>query len=447
MDAQTMELMLNYLSGFPKQLFFSLLIFFLPLRKKKNWVLYLPVPALLLAGLIGLGTLVIPHIPWSEVIGPVYFALHYCLVFAIYGIGLRLMTGASVKEIAYCLVCAYMAEHMLYCWINVGAYLLKNPPWWNGWYIQWIIGLMLYLPVYFGFARRICRDGHYPFSALRSLSLFVFAMAIMFFLSIVIRNMQLEWLHGIYTLLLCTILMTEEVNSAEQLRLQNEAGARERMEATYKAQYEMSKENIALINRKSHDLRRQVVALRTVGTPEEQADVIAEIEQAVDVYDRTFQTGSRALDTALMQAALKCSQNSIELSVIADGGLLSFIRSVDLYTMLSNILDNAIEANLRLADQEKRSIHLSVHERRGLVILQCENPYEGEIAMKDGMPLTVKADKANHGFGTSSIAAVAASYGGMLRIDPHDGMYILRIVFQPPNTNQDEKTTSQDKAV
>ena len=447
MDVQTMELMRNYLTGFPKQFFFSLLVFFLPLRKKEKWYLYLPVPLLLLAGLIELGMLLIPRIPWNEVIGPVYFSLHYCMVFVIYGISVRLMTGASVKEIGYCLVCAYMAEHMLYCWTNIGAYLLKNPPWWNEWYIQWIIGLVVYLSVYFGFSRRICRDGHYPFSALRSLSLFVFTMAVMFFLSILLQNMHLEWLHGIYTLLLCTILMMEEANSAEQLRLEEEARSRERMESAYKAQYEMSKENIALINRKSHDLRRQVAALRTVGTPEERADAIAEIEQAVDVYDRTFQTGNRALDTALMQAALKCSQNSIELSVIADGSLLRFIRSVDLYTMLSNILDNAVEANLRITDQEKRSIHLSVHERKGLVILQCENPYEGEITMKDGLPLTVKADKANHGFGTGSISAAAASYGGTLRINPRDGMYILRIIFQPPDANQDKKTTSQDKAV
>ena len=143
-----------------------------------------------------------------------------------------------------------------------------------------------------------------------------------------------------------------------------------------------------------------------------------------------------------MQEALKCSQNHIELTVVADGKLLSFIRSVDLYTMLSNILDNAVEANLRIEDPARRAIHLSVHEKKGLVILQCENPYEGRITMRDGLPETVKADKENHGIGTRSISATAAAYGGVVRIDPRDGMYVLRIIFQPPNTSQDEKTTT-----
>ena len=446
MDTQTASQMFTYLSGFPMQLFWPVLIFFLPLRKKEKWYLWLPVPVLLLAGSVGLGLLITLNHPFSVATGPLYFALHYCVVFCSYGLGLRLMTGASVKEIAYCLVCAYMAEHMHYCWGCVCAYLLGYPAWWDAWYIQWLLGIIIYPLIWLLFARRICRDGRYPFSVLHSFSLFAAVMAIMFFLSILLRNMELEWLHGVYTLLLCFVLMAGEVHTAGQLRLQAETESRERMEALLRAQYELSRENIDLINRKSHDLRREVAALRTVATPEEQADVIAEIEQAVDIYDRSYRTGCRALDTVLTQEALKCSQDGIHLSVVANGSLLRFIRSVDLYTMMSNVLDNAIEANLRIADPEKRSIHLAVHERRGLIIIQCENPYEGSVTMRDGLPVTIKADKASHGIGTRSVATIAEAYGGVLRIDPREGMYVLRIIFQPPDVNQGKKTTDQDKA-
>ena len=140
----------------------------------------------------------------------------------------------------------------------------------------------------------------------------------------------------------------------------------------------------------------------------------------------------------LTREALICGQNHIELSVVADGKLLSFIKSVDLYTMLSNILDNAIEANLHIKDESRRSIHLSVHEKKGLILLQCENPYAGAITMKDGLPETSKADKENHGIGTRSILSTAAQYGGTVRINTNQNMYVLRIIF----TNQDEKMTS-----
>ncbi len=439
----TSEQLFHYLYGFPLQLMLSVSYFFIPLKKKEKWFLRLPLVVLMAAAEIGMWMLVFPRQPASPLLPRCFFALHYLLIFSIYGTGICLMTEASRHEAAYCVICAYMVQHLSHCLNLIGDHLLKTPPaWWTSEPIAYVKLALIGLAVYLLFIRKNSRDGHYPNSALRALTLYVLVMAVMFFLSIRVSEMPEGWLHGVYTAPLIIILMYEELRSADQLRLQQEIQTREHMDTLHRAQYEMSKENIALLNRKSHDLRRQIVALRTVGTAEEQAEAIKEIEQAVEIYDRSFRTGSRAMDTVLMQEALKCSQNGIELSVVADGKLLGFIRSVDLYTMLSNILDNAVEANLRMADTARRAIHLSVHEKKGLVILQCENPYEGEITMRDGLPETVKADKENHGIGTRSITAAAAAYGGVVRIDPRDGMYVLRIIFQPPDTNQDEKTTT-----
>ena len=439
----TRQMLFHYLSDFPLQLALALAFFFIPLKKLEKWQLRLPLVLLAAAAEIGMWMLLYPMVPSSQIIPRLIFALHYLLIFVIYGAGICLMSEATRHEAAYCVVCAYMVQHLGHCFGLVTDHLLGTPPdWWTSDPAAYVKLILICLAVYLLFIRRICRDGHYPNSALRAISLYVLVMAVMFFLSIRVSELEEGWLHGVYTGLLIIILMYEELRSAEQLRLQQEIQTREHMDKLHRAQYEMSKENIALLNRKSHDLRRQVAALRAVGTPEEQSEVISEIEQAVEIYDRSYRTGNRALDTVLMQEALKCSQNHIELTVVADGKLLSFIRSVDLYTMLSNILDNAVEANLRMEDPARRAIHLSVHEKKGLVILQCENPYEGRITMRDGLPETVKADKENHGIGTRSISATAAAYGGVVRIDPRDGMYVLCIIFQPPDTSQDEKTTT-----
>ena len=101
-------------------------------------------------------------------------------------------------------------------------------------------------------------------------------------------------------------------------------------------------------------------------------------------------------------------------------------------------LINDIEANLRIEEESKRTIHLSVHEKKGLILLQCENPYAGSVILKDGLPETSKTDKENHGIGTRSILSTAAQYGGTVRINTDENMYVLRIIF----TNQDEKMYS-----
>ncbi len=442
MEGMTYELLVHYLSGFPKQIFWALIPFFLPLEKKKKWYLYAPVLWAMISAWVALGTLTFPALAGIGITGQVYFALHYAGTLTVYAAGVFLMGRVSWQEAAYAAVCAYMAEHVKYCVITLLQRFLASPAWLDAWYTDCGLSLLIYGSVYFLFVRRICGKGHYLTSALRSFNLFVISMALMYFLSVYLMSLELSWIHAVYTLVFIIVLMISEIHSSTQLRLQEEMQAKEAIWTLNKAQYEMSKENIALINRKSHDLKRQIAALRTLGSPEERSAAIADIERAVQIYENTFHTGSKALDTVLTREALICGQHRIELSVVADGKLLGFIRSVDLYTMLSNILDNAIEANLRVGEESKRSIHLSVHEKKGLVILQCENPYEGGITMRDGLPETSKADRENHGFGTRSIAATAAEYGGVLRIDPREGMYVLRIIFQPPDTNQDEKTTT-----
>ena len=438
----TRELLVHYLSGFPKQLFFALIPFFIPLEKKKRWYLYFIALWAMITAVVAMGTFTFPWLAGLGMSGQVYFSLHYIAVLAAYAAGVFLMCRVSFKEAAYVVVCGYMAEHVKYCVITLLQHFLSSPAWLDAWYVDRGLDLLIYTAVYFLFVRRVSGGGHYLTSALRSFNLFVISMALMYFLSVYLIGLDLSWIHALYTLVFIIVLMFSEIHFSAQLKLQEELQVREKIWALNKAQYEMSKENIAIINRKSHDLKRQVAALRTVSTPEEQAAAITEIEQAVQIYDRTFKTGNRAMDTVLMQEALKCSQDHIELTAVADGALLSFMRSVDLYTMLSNILDNAVEANLMIPEESGRSIHLSLHEKKGLIILQCENPYDGTVTLENGLPVTRKEDRTAHGFGTRSIQATAEKYGGVLRIDPRGGMYVLRLIFQPPDTDQDEKTTS-----
>ena len=130
---------------------------------------------------------------------------------------------------------------------------------------------------------------------------------------------------------------------------------------------------------------------------------------------------------------------------MADGKLLNFIDPVDLYTLLANILDNAIEASLHLTNPAVRSIHVSVHEKKGLIILQEENPYSGDVVLRDGLPVTTKEDKTSHGFGTRSIQYTAEKYSGVMHLSTDGGMFVLRIIFpalEAEDANQDGKMHS-----
>ena len=62
-------------------------------------------------------------------------------------------------------------------------------------------------------------------------------------------------------------------------------------------------------------------------------------------------------------------------------------------------------------------------------VIQVENTFEGELKMKDGRPLTSKADKENHGIGIRSIKSIVEKYQGTVSVRVQDGNFVLTILL------------------
>ena len=129
---------------------------------------------------------------------------------------------------------------------------------------------------------------------------------------------------------------------------------------------------------------------------------------------------------------------------MADGKQLNFISEVDLYSMLINAVDNAIEAVEKYDEAEKRFIRLKVATKNEFVSVRVENWLENAegIKLKDGLPETSKQDKDNHGFGLKSIKLIAEKYNGSLAVSTEiKNLFSLNILIPLPNGVIDEKQT------
>ena len=116
---------------------------------------------------------------------------------------------------------------------------------------------------------------------------------------------------------------------------------------------------------------------------------------------------------------------------MADGAALAGMDESDIYSLFGNLLDNAIEHVKDIADADKRFIRLFVKPSGGgMLVIHEENVLARETAVEDGLPLTTKADRYNHGFGTKSMRRTAKKYGGDLRVTVDDGMFKADIMLQ-----------------
>ena len=225
-------------------------------------------------------------------------------------------------------------------------------------------------------------------------------------------------------ILLCVMFMFFSFEISLRQELRYNLNVINQMKYNEKRQYELSKENIDLINQKCHDLKYQI---RNIGNNNSiNSEVVEEISQAITIFDSNVKTGNSALDIIFSEKSLLCNKNNIRFTCIADGKLLNFLSEVDTYSLFGNLIDNAIEA---LSDEiEKRIISLSIKGQGDFVCISIQNYYSQQLEFKNGLPVT-KKDKKYHGYGMQSIKMICEKYDGTLSINTKDNIFSVNILF------------------
>lgn len=200
-----------------------------------------------------------------------------------------------------------------------------------------------------------------------------------------------------------------------------------------KAQYQVSKETIDLINRKCHDLKHQVAAMRTMESSERREQYLREIEDSVHIYDSMIKTGNETLDTVLTEKSLLCEASQITVNCVADGARMDFMDPVDLYTILGNALDNAMEGVKAFEQKELRVIDVLIHVRQRFLVISVTNPLKEELTFREGLPVSIKPKDGYHGYGMRSIRHTAHKYGGEMTVETENGCFSLRLMIPLPS--------------
>ena len=213
------------------------------------------------------------------------------------------------------------------------------------------------------------------------------------------------------------------------LRMRKELEAMQNVLQNQYIQYQRSKESIDLINRKYHDLKHQIIILRTEQDSERRNVYLDKIETEIKLYEVQNKTGNPVLDTILTSKNLYCTSHDITFTCVTDGKLLDFMDVMDLCTVVGNALDNAIEHEEKVQNSEKRLIHLTLSSLKRFVLLRVKNYCEDKLIFEDGLPATTKCDRKYHGYGLKSIRYVVDKYGGILTIQVENNWFELKVLF------------------
>ena len=194
-------------------------------------------------------------------------------------------------------------------------------------------------------------------------------------------------------------------------------------------QYQQSQETLDLINYRYHDLKHHIIALRAEQSPEKRNEYLDKMEEEIINFEAQNKTGNKVLDTLLTSKNLTCIQDQISFTCVADGNLLDFMDVMDICSIFGNALDNAIECERKIADPEKRLIHVSVFAQKKFLMIRVENYYEGTLQYDQNIPGSTKKQAEFHGFGIKSIRYTVHKYEGEVDISVKDNWFILNILI------------------
>ncbi|MDF3003197.1 MAG: signal transduction histidine kinase regulating citrate/malate metabolism [Bacillota bacterium] len=175
-----------------------------------------------------------------------------------------------------------------------------------------------------------------------------------------------------------------------------------------------------------HDMRHHFSLLQGLASKEH----IEEIKE----YLRTAQSDMDAItpirfcenetvNLILSTFAAKAKHSGILLTIDAKLPDSLPFSDTELCSLLSNALENAINASKNIIDNTERIILLRMYSKNNKLCIDLRNSYQIEPTIHQGMPVS---KEQGHGIGTKSMAHIVEKHGGVFQFSVKDGWFIFQ---------------------
>lgn len=179
------------------------------------------------------------------------------------------------------------------------------------------------------------------------------------------------------------------------------------MQQEYYAQFRIQQEETRAL---WHDISKFLRAVKVEGSGE----TLQQVEQMLDSVAPVVDVNNHVVSVILNEyvQAAKASQVQMELDVQIPREL--FVTAVDLYVILGNTLDNALEACEDLPVEQRRiSLWMKMHN--DVLFYGIENPYTADRERI--------IQKKIHGYGLQNVRCCVQKYQGTMEIEKENGVY------------------------
>lgn len=196
--------------------------------------------------------------------------------------------------------------------------------------------------------------------------------------------------------------------------------------------YNSMRENYNIQRQRTHEYKNQIVCMDMLMKKKDYSkleDYIGNISDGLDAQLDMVDTNNDVVNAIFNAKYYEAIKNDV-LVVLKINDLSDIkISDNDIVTILSNLLDNAIEA-AKQCDIGKRIVKIKMLYEDAVLSIAVSNSYKAEpVPTEDGYIRTTKKDREEHGWGMRNVVATLEKYNAEYIIDYKNGEFVFSIIM------------------
>lgn len=262
-----------------------------------------------------------------------------------------------------------------------------------------------------------------------------FLMGLSVYLSDTTRNTA-----AIVLMLLCNVSVFAVIVGYLHFKYKSESlqSEREQIERQIEAEreeYRRLEQNIELGRRYRHDMRHHFSVIKELvhgGNAGEAEKYIDSLGGKLAETEQKIYCANPSVNAVLLRQLDKAAQCGAEVQVAVNIPKDLPFDSVDICAVLSNLVENAVNA-CRLVTEGERKLRIAADcAARNKITVSVENSVQGQVILgSDGLPIPDRSE--NHGYGLASVRCIVEKYNGLLHCEARKDRFSVKAVLFSEN--------------
>ena len=160
----------------------------------------------------------------------------------------------------------------------------------------------------------------------------------------------------------------------------------------------------------------------------EHLEYLGKLDNDLTSVDTVIKTGNVMVDAILNSKLSLATSKKIKITTKVALPQKFKIVEIDLCVIIGNMLDNAIEACMKLSEENDRFIRVFIGTHKSMMYVSVFNAVGGDIK-KSGRSYVSTKESPFHGFGLMRIDRIAVKYGGYVNRQNEKGVFATELMF------------------